>query len=124
MHLIPPGEVRLPNGEKSKVAEFYMSETVVTFVGIETGCTTDFRYRIESKHHVSTMSPESGEPRKFWIADVPWTMYFYGGYAIHGTYWHNNFGTPMSHGCVNMRTSEAKWLFNWAPRGTLVVVHR
>ena len=39
-------------------------------------------------------------------------MYFYGGYGIHGTYWHNNFGTPMSHGCVNMRTSEAEWVFN------------
>jgi len=57
------------------------------------------------------------------LANVPWTMYFYRSYGIHGAYWHNNFGRPMSHGCVNMRVSEAKALFNWAPKGTLVVVH-
>jgi len=58
------------------------------------------------------------------LANVPWTMFFYAGYAIHGTYWHNNFGHPMSHGCVNMTTTEAKWLYEWAPKGTLVVVHQ
>jgi hypothetical protein len=41
-------------------------------------------------------------------------MYFYSGYALHGTYWHENFGQPMSHGCVNLRTADAQWLFNWA----------
>jgi lipoprotein-anchoring transpeptidase ErfK/SrfK len=59
----------------------------------------------------------------FYLPDVPYTMYFYEGYGIHGTYWHNNFGHPMSHGCVNMRTSEAEWMFNWASVGTLVNVH-
>jgi lipoprotein-anchoring transpeptidase ErfK/SrfK len=44
----------------------------------------------------------------------PVCMYFYNGYGIHGTYWHSNFGYPMSHGCVNMETSEAGWLYNWA----------
>ena len=61
-----------------------------------------------------------------WPADlpnVPYTMYFYKGYGIHGTYWHHNFGHPMSHGCVNMRTSDAAWLFNWASVGTPVVTH-
>jgi len=57
------------------------------------------------------------------LPGVPWVMYFYAGYALHGTYWHNNFGHPMSHGCVNMRTSDAKWLYNWAPMGTIVKVH-
>ncbi|MBI3158819.1 MAG: L,D-transpeptidase [Chloroflexi bacterium] len=48
------------------------------------------------------------------LPGVPWTMFFAeGGYAIHGTYWHNNFGWPMSRGCVNMRNEEAKWLFRW-----------
>lgn len=59
----------------------------------------------------------------YYLPDVPYTMYFYSGYAIHGAYWHTNFGTPMSHGCVNMVTSEAEWLFNWASVGTLVNVH-
>ncbi len=57
------------------------------------------------------------------LPNVPYTMYFYKGYAIHGTYWHHNFGRPMSHGCVNMRTSDAAWLFNWASIGTPVVTH-
>lgn len=57
------------------------------------------------------------------LPGVPYTMYFYRGYGIHGTYWHNNFGHPMSHGCVNMRTQDAAWLFNWASVGTLVVTH-
>lgn len=59
----------------------------------------------------------------YYLPDVPYTMYFYKGYGIHGTYWHDNFGTPMSHGCVNMRTSEAAWLFDFASVGTLVNVH-
>ena len=54
------------------------------------------------------------------LPNVPWTMYFYKGYGLHGTYWHHNFGHPMSHGCVNMRTQDAKWLFDWASIGTPV----
>ena len=56
------------------------------------------------------------------LPGVPWVMYFYQGYGLHGTYWHNNFGTPMSHGCVNMKTDEAKWLYDWAENGTPVHV--
>ena len=56
--------------------------------------------------------------------DVPWTMYYSGGFAIHGAYWHENFGTPVSHGCVNLRVPEAKALFEWAPMGTEVVVNQ
>ncbi|MBI5928147.1 MAG: L,D-transpeptidase family protein [Chloroflexi bacterium] len=58
----------------------------------------------------------------YYLPQVPYTMYFYQGYAIHGTYWHNAFGRPMSHGCVNLPTSEAEWFFNWAEVGTLVRV--
>jgi hypothetical protein len=70
------------------------------------------------------------------LPGVPWTCFFTTqGHAFHGTYWHENFGTPMSHGCINMRTEEAKWLFRWAlPKheigrytnrgyGTLVQIH-
>ncbi|OKH39323.1 hypothetical protein NIES2119_06160 [[Phormidium ambiguum] IAM M-71] len=55
---------------------------------------------------------------------VPYIMYFSGGYAIHGAYWHNRFGTPVSHGCVNLRVSEAEKVFQWASVGTPVIVHR
>jgi len=57
------------------------------------------------------------------LPDVPYTMYFYRGYGLHGTYWHHNFGHPMSHGCVNMYTPDAAWLFDFASVGTLVNIH-
>ena len=55
------------------------------------------------------------------LPGVPWTSFFTeAGHAFHGTYWHENFGSPMSHGCINMRTSEARWLFRWARPAYLV----
>lgn len=57
------------------------------------------------------------------LENVPWVMYFYGDYGIHGTWWHNNFGTPMSAGCVNMSIPDAEWMYQWASVGTVVVVH-
>lgn len=59
----------------------------------------------------------------YYLPNVPYVMYFYRDYALHGTYWHNNFGTPMSHGCVNLPTPAAEWIFNWSSIGTLVNVH-
>lgn len=57
----------------------------------------------------------------YYLPNVPFTMFFandqvpaYRGFGIHGTYWHNNFGTPMSHGCINMKTEEAEKIFYWA----------
>jgi lipoprotein-anchoring transpeptidase ErfK/SrfK len=55
--------------------------------------------------------------------DVPWTMYYSGDFAIHGAYWHDNFGSPVSHGCVNLRVPEAQALYAWADMGTRVVVN-
>jgi lipoprotein-anchoring transpeptidase ErfK/SrfK len=50
-------------------------------------------------------------------------MYFTkDGAAIHGTYWHTSFGTPYSHGCINLPTDKAEKLYEWAPLGTKVVV--
>ncbi len=50
----------------------------------------------------------------YYLPNVPYTMFFYQGFGIHGTYWHNNFGHPMSHGCVNVSISDAEKLFYWA----------
>ncbi|WP_414567201.1 L,D-transpeptidase [Nostoc sp. CCY 9925] len=77
------------------------------------------RFRINSKYRTHRM-----RGRGYNIPDVPYTMYFYGGYAIHGAYWHNRFGTPVSHGCVNLPVKQARNLYNWASTGTLVVVHK
>jgi lipoprotein-anchoring transpeptidase ErfK/SrfK len=59
----------------------------------------------------------------YFFEDVPYTMYFHKGYGLHGTYWHADFGTPMSHGCVNLAVEDAKWLFRFAEVGTMVNVH-
>jgi lipoprotein-anchoring transpeptidase ErfK/SrfK len=58
------------------------------------------------------------------LPNVPWVMYFRkGGYALHGTYWHSNFGRPVSRGCINLSVGDAAWLYQWAPAGTSVIVH-
>lgn len=74
-------------------------------------------FRIYVKYTATDMRGED-----YYLPQVPYTMYFYQGYGIHGTYWHNSFGRPMSHGCVNLPTAEAEWFFNWAEVGTLVRV--
>lgn len=57
------------------------------------------------------------------VPDVPDVMYFTDlGHALHGTYWHNNFGTPMSHGCVNLPMDVAAWMYQWAPMGMRVEI--
>ena len=57
------------------------------------------------------------------VPDVPSVMYFTNsGHALHGTYWHNSFGIPMSHGCVNLPMDVAAWLYQWAPVGTPVLI--
>ena len=76
------------------------------------------QYNIYVKYRSTKMSGPG-----YYLPNVPYVMYFYKGYGLHGTYWHNNFGTPMSHGCVNLRTDDAAWLYNWASVGTLVNVH-
>ena len=59
----------------------------------------------------------------YYLPGVPYVMYFYEDYALHGTYWHSNFGYPMSHGCVNLETGDAEWIFNFTSIGTVVNVH-
>lgn len=86
------------------------------------GRTPTGTYRTYTKLRYTRMSGGSGSSY-YNLPNVPFTMYFYKGYGIHGTYWHSNFGHPMSHGCINMRTSEAEVVYNWAPVGTKVVIH-
>jgi lipoprotein-anchoring transpeptidase ErfK/SrfK len=99
----------------------YEGDTPVYQVTVSTGLpstpTVIGQYRIYVKYPAQTMSGPG-----YYLPDVPYVMYFYLGYGIHGTYWHNNFGQPMSHGCVNSPTPDAQRLYNWAEVGTLVNV--
>jgi hypothetical protein len=71
--------------------------------------------KMPNKHMGSvTGNPDSDNGDRFSLPGVPWTCFFVDtGVAFHGTYWHNNFGIQMSHGCVNLRNEDAKWLFRW-----------
>jgi len=79
-------------------------------------------WRIREKHVAVTMDGDgaSGD-LPYSIEDVPYVAYFKGSYALHGAFWHQNFGREMSHGCVNLAPNDAKHVFNWVeprtPRG-------
>lgn len=80
-------------------------------------------YSVYAKVRSQTMSGNIGG-ESYRVPNVPHVMYINGGVALHGTYWHNNFGTGtrMSHGCINLPLSSAAWLYDWAPLGTPVRV--
>ena len=100
----------------------YEGDVVVNSFLVSTGVaetpTVTGEYQIYVKVRIQDMSGPG-----YYLPDVPWVMYFYEEYGFHGTYWHNNFGTPMSRGCVNMRIDDAAWLYDWASVGTAVNVH-
>ncbi len=75
-------------------------------------------FKVYSKTRSQTMSGPG-----YSLPNVQWSMFYSGDYALHGTYWHNNFGTPMSHGCTNLTNEDAQWFWEWAPIGTPVVVY-
>jgi lipoprotein-anchoring transpeptidase ErfK/SrfK len=76
------------------------------------------------QYHVYVKFPKIDmDGADFYLPDVPSAMFYNGNYSIHGTYWHHNFGTPMSHGCVNMSLEDAEWLYNFSEVGTLVNIH-
>ncbi len=98
------------------------------------------KWRIREKHVTTTMDGDgTGGDLPYSIQDVPFVQYYDGSYALHGAFWHHNFGREQSHGCVNLAPNDAKFLFHWTepqlPRGwhgvwssdkrkgTLVVVH-
>jgi lipoprotein-anchoring transpeptidase ErfK/SrfK len=100
----------------------YENNSLVNSFLVSTGTsahpTVTGEFAIYVKYRYSDMSGPG-----YYLPGVPYTMYFYKGYGLHGTYWHSNFGTPMSHGCVNLKTEDAGWLYNWASIGTIVNIH-
>ncbi len=70
-------------------------------------------FRVWQKVIHASMRGKSAEP--YFVDEVPYTQYFFGDYALHGSYWHDRFGTPVSHGCVNLSVADAAWLFDWSP---------
>jgi hypothetical protein len=103
--------------------EVVMSSLVSTGTAEVPETTTPIGFHsVVAKFDAQTMEGTiSGEYYR--VEDVPYVMYFDdGGDALHGTYWHSNFGTPMSHGCVNLPMDIAAWMYGWADVGTAVSV--
>jgi lipoprotein-anchoring transpeptidase ErfK/SrfK len=80
-------------------------------------------YRIYAKVALQDMGDPKLIKADYFTPNVPWISYFDGDEALHGAYWHHNFGHRMSHGCVNMPIPAAKLVYTWAPIGTEVWVH-
>ena len=119
-----------PNAEKhiyidlaTQTLKAYQGESLFLETLVSTGKwgrTPTGEFTIWSKFRSTRMSGGSGNDY-YNLPNVPYVMFFSGsgvaaasGFSLHGTYWHNNFGHPMSHGCVNMRTADAQKLFYWA----------
>ncbi len=94
-------------------------------------------FMIYQKEVSSTMDGDEDRSDSFNLRDVPFVQYFHKGFALHGTYWHDDFGKARSHGCVNLAPLDAAWLFEWTDpsvpadwhgvvnkdRGTVVYIH-
>lgn len=119
------GEKRIEINLTNQHLYAYQGNTLVYDFPVSTGKwseTPTGTYNIWIKLRYTRM--EGGNPGTgtyYNLPNVPYTMYFYNseipktrGYGVHGAYWHNNFGHPMSHGCVNMKTEDVEKLYYWA----------
>jgi LysM repeat protein len=127
---LPPAaaeHVRYPSGRRividlsDQTLTAYDNGAVAGYFVVSTGKPTTptvlGNYAIYSRYVSQDMSGPG-----YYAPGVPFVQYFWSGYSIHGTYWHNDFGMPVSHGCVNMQTPEAQWVWDWASIGTPVTV--
>lgn len=127
---------------EQRVVAYEGTEAVQAFIvstGMEGTPTVTGTFRIWAKIVMQDMQGGNRAAGNYYhLKDVRNVQYFHTNYGFHGTFWHNNFGTPMSRGCINMTEEDAKWLFDWASPivsgddwfisndanpGTLVLVH-
>jgi len=121
--IVPLGRKEIVVDLDEQIIRAYQDGDLLRTVAVSTGLpetpTVEGEFSIYLKRPAQLMSGPG-----YYLPGVPWVMYFYQGYGIHGTYWHDNFGQPMSHGCVNLPTAEAAWFYDWAEIGTPVLVRR
>jgi lipoprotein-anchoring transpeptidase ErfK/SrfK len=137
-----PDPTATPDGEETPIPMWAIDEVRWIDVDLSEQRLTAYQQHTPIKSYlVSTGLPQTPTPigqyriwiklrtddmagADYYIKDVPWVMYFHEGYGLHGVTWHANFGTQMSHGCVNQPNEMAEWLFNFASVGTLVNIHQ
>jgi len=118
---VPEGEkwVHVNLSEQTLVAyegDLPVFATVITS-GKEGYDTPTGTYRIRHKYVSIRMSGDDPVEGVYDVDEVPWTMYYNGGYALHGAYWHDGFGRVRSHGCTNIAPADARWLYRWTTPG-------
>jgi len=116
--MIESGErwVRIDLSEQTLVA--YSGGTPVRAFRVSSGLpatpTVTGQYRVRAKVRTQLMTGGSyALNNSYYLPNVEWVQYFYEDYAIHGAYWHNDFGRPKSHGCVNMTNADARWVWDF-----------
>ena len=126
---VPPDKKRIEVSIIQQTLTAYEDDKVVLQTKVSTGLNKSVpgekiswntpvgTWRISSKmpsQHMGNGNITS-DVEAYELLGVPWVCYFHeNGNATHGTYWHNNYGNAMSHGCVNMRAEEAMWIFRWS----------
>lgn len=123
---VPPEEKRIEVSIRNQTLTAYEGDQIVFFTPVSTG--SDYKpdpnglpwntpvggFRVQSKMPSKHMGTGNLASEGYDLPGVPWTCFFTSeGHAFHGAYWHDNFGSPMSRGCINMRCDHAKWLFRW-----------
>jgi len=148
--LATPGKKRIEISISEQRLWAYQGDTLITTTLVSTGLAPNdtergvfhVRYKLEKQDMAGTTNAsgevvamgeeaanaagtgEAANQSAYTVDDVPHVMYFnYDAEALHGAYWHNNFGNRMSHGCVNLPLDMAQFLFGWAPLGTIVWVY-
>lgn len=116
------GEKRIYVDLTSQTLTAYQGTNLYMTAAVSTGKwnkTPTGDFTIWGKYKATKMSGGSGADY-YYLPNVPYVMFFEGpgapagaGFSLHGAYWHNNFGHPMSHGCVNMRSIDAQKLYDW-----------
>lgn len=135
LRITEPGPPPADLGPKERWIDVNLStQTLVAFIGttpyyatlLSSGKTSTVKekdhstptgeWRIREKHITTTMDGDGSAAGDlpYSIEDVPYVMYFHRSYALHGAFWHRNYGTKMSHGCVNLAPLDAKFLFFFA----------
>ena len=123
---VPPEEKRIEVSIQNQTLTAFEGDQVVFFTQISSGQnqqpdpnglpwdTPRGHFNIQSKMPSKHMGDGNLAADGYDLPGVPWTCFFTDkGHAFHGAYWHDNFGLQMSHGCVNMRVEQSKWLFRW-----------
>lgn len=115
---IEPGQRWIHVSLRNQFVALYEGDAMVYVTLASTGeeehPTPTGTFAVRSKHITATMDDEDNLSGPYYIQDVPWVLYFKGGYALHGAFWHDRFGLKTSHGCVNLAPNDAKRVFEFA----------